>query len=149
MDLLDDLKLLNKSEKELINAKTEEKLDEQSIMSITKKYAFMQNKQKQYEQDQERYFTMIRKNGYDKAHSHEAIEDQKKKLDAIVERTKPIQTKLEGYRGLPASLVSLKTQEKLPKKYSRMTSLSGISSSSSSRKRRLIEQNEIATTERS
>ena len=30
-----------------------------------------------------------------------------------------------------------------------MTSLSGISSSSSRRKRRLIEQNEIATTERS
>ena len=108
LDLLDDLKLLNKSEKELINAKTEEKLDEQSIMSITKKYAFMQNKQKQYEQDQERYVTMIRKNGYDKAHSHEAIEDQKKRLDAIVERTKPIQTKLEGYRGLPASLVRLK-----------------------------------------
>merc|ERR1712098_929881 len=92
------------SEKELINAKTEEKLDEQNIMSITKKYSFMQNKQKQYEQDQEKYVTMIRKNGYDKAHSHEAIEDQKKKLDAIVERTKPIQTKLEGYRGLPASL---------------------------------------------
>ena len=48
--------------------------------------------------------TTIRKNGFDKSQSHEAIVNQKKKLDDVVEKTKPIQAKIDGYKGLPASM---------------------------------------------
>ena len=38
------------------------------------------------------------------ATSHDAILAMKKKLDKVEDQMKPIQTKLEAYKGLPASL---------------------------------------------
>ena len=46
-DLFNDLKLLNKSERELTNARTEAKIDEESIITTRKKYNWMQDKQKE------------------------------------------------------------------------------------------------------
>ena len=45
--MFNDLKLLNKSERELTNARTEGKIDEDSIISTRKNYNWMQDKQKE------------------------------------------------------------------------------------------------------
>ena len=103
-ELINDVKLLNKSERELVNSRTEAKMDEENISNYRKKYSFLQGKERQYLKDQDRYVTTIRKNGFEKAHSHESIVSQKKKLDDIEERIKPIKSKLDGYKGLPPSL---------------------------------------------
>lgn len=102
--LLDELKLLNKTEQALREAKTEAKIDEENVAQIRKKYAFMQEKQREYMKTQEKFATTIRKHGYHKSTSHEAIVDMKKKLDTVEDRTKPIVSKLDGYKGLPPSL---------------------------------------------
>merc|ERR1719195_652931 len=91
-------------ERELTNARTEGKIDEDSIISTRKNYNWMQDKQKEYLRTQDKYVTTIRKNGFNKSHSHEAIVNQKKKLEDIIEKTKPIQSKIDGYKGLPASM---------------------------------------------
>ena len=103
-ELINDVKLLNKSERELVNSRTEAKMDEENISNYRKKYSFLQGKERQYLKDQDKYVTTIRKNGFEKAHSHESIVSQKKKLDDIEERIKPIKSKLDGYKGLPPSL---------------------------------------------
>ena len=45
--MFNDLKLLNKSERELTNARTEGKIDEDSIITTRKNYNWMQDKQKE------------------------------------------------------------------------------------------------------
>jgi len=85
-------------------AKTEAKIDEDTIAQIRKKHHFMQEKEKEYMKLQEKYIATIRKSGYNKATSHDAILAMKKKLDKVEDQMKPIQNKLEAYKGLPASL---------------------------------------------
>jgi len=102
--LLDDHSLLNKTDQALNMAKTEAKLDEENIAQIRKKHHFMQEKEKEYMKLQEKYIATIRKSGYNKVTSHDAILGMKKKLDSIEEVMKPVQNKLEAYKGLPPSL---------------------------------------------
>jgi len=102
--LLEDHSLLNKTDQALNMAKTEAKIDEDTIAQIRKKHHFMQEKEKEYMKLQEKYIATIRKSGYNKATSHDAILAMKKKLDKVEDQMKPIQTKLEAYKGLPASL---------------------------------------------
>ena len=64
--LLDDHSLLNKTDQALNMAKTEAKLDEESIAQIRKKHHFMQEKEKEYMKLQEKYIATIRKSGYNK-----------------------------------------------------------------------------------
>jgi len=102
--LLEDHSLLNKTDQALNMAKTEAKIDEDTIAQIRKKHHFMQEKEKEYMKLQEKYIATIRKSGYNKATSHDAILAMKKKLDKVEDQMKPIQNKLEAYKGLPASL---------------------------------------------
>jgi len=102
--LLEDHSLLNKTDQALNNAKTEEKLDGDNIAQIRKKHHFMQEKEKEYLKLQEKYIVTIRKSGYNKATSHDAILAMKKKLDILEDQKKPVENKLEAYKGLPPSL---------------------------------------------
>lgn len=102
--LLNDLSLLNKTDQALNMAKTEAKIDQGNISQIFKKHQFMQEKEKEYLKLQEKYVATIRKSGYNKATSHEAILNLKKKLDDVENDTKPVLEKLEAFKGLPPSL---------------------------------------------
>ena len=72
-EFLDDLNVLNKTEKTLSTSRTESKLNEESISQIGKKFVFMQEKQKEYQKLQEKYGVIHQKNGFNKAHSHDSI----------------------------------------------------------------------------
>ena len=100
--ILKDLKLSNKTDQALRMAQTESKLDEENIQNLQKKFYFMQEKEKEYVKMQEKYVAMIKKSGYNKSHAN--ILALREKLDKILEEAKPIEEKLEAYKGLPASL---------------------------------------------
>lgn len=102
--ILRDITLLNKTHQSLTSAKTEKEMDEATIAKTKKSYQFMQEKEKQYTRDAEKYVTIIKKTGYNKATTHDGILQQQKKLNTVLEKIEPVSAKLDAYKGLPASL---------------------------------------------
>lgn len=102
--MLDELKSLNRSEKALANAKKEATIDDPTIIQLRKKFAFMQEKHREYVKTQEKYSIHLKKTGYKRNISHDAIVTMHKNMDKLEQELKPLKGRLEGYHGLPPSI---------------------------------------------
>ena len=113
-DYIEDSSICNKTEQALNGAHTEMVLNKEALIKTRKKSAFMQEKQREYLELQDKYVTIIRKNGFQKQISHDFAEDMQKNIQGTQEELEKIDVKLEAFKGLPASLelASAKLAEK-------------------------------------
>ena len=109
-----DSSLRNKTEQALNVATTEMALNREAIAKTRKKAAFMQEKQREYLDLQDKYVTVIRKNGFQKHISHDSAVEMQNNLKANKEEMDKVTVKLEAFKGLPPSLelASAKLAEK-------------------------------------
>ena len=103
-DYIEDSSICNKTEQALNVAHTEMVLNKEALVKTRKKAAFMQEKQREYLELQDKYVTIIRKNGFQKHINHDSALEMQNNLQGTQEESDRIGVKLEAFKGLPASL---------------------------------------------